>query len=158
MIKIFGCVVFLLMISCNDRSSSSSKQTRSVKDTVAAPVPQPRNIDGCYQLVIAKDTASMKLVSSGDAVSGHLTYHRFEKDSNDGEFSGNIYPNGQIIVWYKFQAEGMISIRQSVFKIVDKGLAEGFGEVVMQHDTVVFKFPRALSFEDKHLFTKINCP
>lgn len=160
MIKvIFGCLLIGLA-SCNE-----NKKTKKIidaafeKDSLAmGPANGSGDISGCYQMVIEKDTAIMNISITGDSVSGQLAYNRFEKDRNEGDFTGNIFPNDEIKVWYKFKSEGTISVRQSVFKIKGNALAEGYGDVVMQHDTVVFKFPTALNYEENHLFRKVNCP
>lgn len=160
MIKTSFCGILVALASCNDGTGSKeSSSTITEKDTLNAAVNNvSRDISGCYQLVIEKDTAIMKIKSEGDAVSGHLTYKRFEKDSNEGDFTGNIYPNGEINVWYNFKSEGTLSVRQSVFKIKENALAEGYGDVGTQHDTVVFKYPTALQYEENHLFVKVACP
>jgi hypothetical protein len=160
MIKIiFGCLLIALT-GCN-----GNKKTREIinadnkKDSVdISPSASSLDISGCYRMIISKDTALMNLSVKGDAVSGQLTYKRFEKDSNEGDFTGNIYPNGEMNVWYKFNSEGKMSVRQSVFKIKRNALVEGYGDVKAQHDTVVFKFPTALTYEENHPFVKIACP
>ncbi len=160
MIKIiFGCLLVTL-IACNGNKKTKEIITAAIeKDSADLSMARnPQEISGCYRMIIEKDTAYMKISVSGDAVSGQLAYNRFEKDSNEGDFVGNIYPNGEMNVWYKFKSEGVISVRQSVFKIKKNALAEGYGDVTMQHDTVVFKFPTALTFEDNHPFLKTACP
>ncbi len=160
MIKIiFGCLLVALA-SCNGNKKTKEIIKAAIeKDSADISLARnPEDISGCYRMVIEKDTAYMYIKVSGDAVSGQLAYNRFEKDSNEGDFTGNIYPNGEISVWYKFKSEGVISVRQSVFKIKRNALAEGYGDVTMKQDTVVFKFPTALTFEDNHPFVKTSCP
>ncbi|MEO6404212.1 MAG: hypothetical protein ABIY51_05400 [Ferruginibacter sp.] len=163
MIKLLSICTIILFISCN---TSNEKKVENNTGVIAdssivskvPPGPEVKDISGCYQMIISKDTAYMKLQSAGDAVSGHLSYKRFEKDSNDGDFTGNIYPNGEVSVWYTFKSEGMISVRQSIFKIKENSLAEGYGDIEMKHDTAMFKYPHALAFEENHPFIKVNCP
>ena len=35
--------------------------------------------------------------------------------------------------------------------------AEGYGDIKMNNDTAIFKYPHALNFEEKHPFNKVNC-
>lgn len=160
MIKFICCFAVVALTACNGSTNSKeSSNITHVNDSINSPANLATlDISGCYQLVIQKDTALMQITRTGDSVSGHLTYKRFEKDSNDGDFTGKVIPNGEVVVWYKFQSEGALSVRQSVFKIKEDALAEGYGDVSSQHDTVVFKFPTALSYEENHPFVKVACP
>lgn len=152
--------MLIALISCNGNPGpENTRENTTEKDSSSTTVnANDKDISGCYQLIIEKDTALMKMTSAGDVVSGHLTYKRFEKDSNDGDFTGNIYPNGRMNIWYKFKSEGLISVRQVIFKINENALVEGYGDVTMQHDTAVFKYPTTLAYEENHPFIKVTCP
>ncbi|MEO7263952.1 MAG: hypothetical protein ABIW38_03520 [Ferruginibacter sp.] len=156
---IFGCLLISLA-SCNENKKTKEIINAAIKkDSIAIGLDKgSKDITGCYMMIIEKDTANMNISVTEDVVTGQLTYNRFEKDRNEGDFTGNIYPNGEIKVWYKFKSEGTVSVRQSVFKIKGNALVEGYGDVDMKHDTVVFKYPTALSYEENHPFIKVDCP
>jgi hypothetical protein len=170
---VFLCILafYLLaamLISCGPRSESSSSTTVTDHDTsVTATAPSNANdapakpaagqlAAGCYQMIIDKDTAWMNITPDGHSASGKLVYKRFEKDNNSGNFKGTI-TGDNLRGWYSFNSEGMLSVREVVFKIKNNALAEGYGDIAMRNDTAYFKYPQALQFEENHLYTEVNC-
>jgi len=112
---------------------------------------------GCYLMTIEKDTATMELKETGNGYKGNLVYKRFEKDGNNGTV--NFIQDGPYLKgWYAFNAEGMVSVRQVIMKKTAADLAEGYGDVTVVGDSVFFKYPANLNFEEKHPFIKRNCP
>ena len=111
---------------------------------------------GCRQMIIDKDTAYIALQESGDSLYGTLEYKRFEKDSNKGKIH-LLKKTGRAEGWYNFQSEGMNSVRQIILKLRGDSLSEAYGDIVMRSDTVMFKYPHALQFEEKHCYIKVNC-
>ena len=140
---------FILIASC-----SSHVDKKEIPNTDKQILKQ--DISGCYEMIISKDSAFMNINSDQNMVSGNLEYKRFEKDSNKGNFTGTINEN-YIDIWYNFQSEGIISVRQIRFKIDGEKLLEGYGDVEQKGDTVYFKYPQTLKYEDDHPFTKVNC-
>lgn len=141
--------IILLIASCN--SETNKKAELPVGNNISQ-----INLPGCYEMSISKDTARMKINIDGNQVSGDLEYKRFEKDSNKGTFSGT-FTEGIIDGWYNFQSEGLISVRQVIFKSEGEALLEGYGDVEQKGDTVYFKYPQTLKYEDDHPFKKITC-
>lgn len=139
----------LLVASCNSETNKKS-EISEVKEISQV------NIPGCYQMIISKDTALIKINIEGNLVTGDLEYKRFEKDANKGTFSG-IFKDGIINGWYTFQSEGIISVRQVIFKVEGETILEGYGDVEQNLDTVYFKYPQALKYEDGHPFIKVKC-
>ncbi len=152
-------IVALVLFSCNGQQKTSS--TASTGDQTKVETTgdnKPVSISsGCYRMVIGKDTATMKLNLSGSSADGDLDYKRFEKDSNHGTFKGSI-EGDKLIIWYNYSSEGMNTVRQTIFKISGESFSEGYGDVKQQHDTVLFSYPRTLSYEEKHPFTRVTCP
>lgn len=147
-------VIISGIVSCQSETSKPVASAVTVKDSL----PISPDISGCYRMIIEQDTASMQITQQGDSVSGNLSYYPYEKDRNVGGFRGTRKSN-IIDVWYTFQSEGKTSTRQSSFKIIGNTLAEGYGDVTLESDTIIFKYPTAnLNYEDKHPFTKITCP
>lgn len=152
--KLYILILIILGVGC----STNKKESES---TVSADVPvysKETLSFGCYTMVFDKDSAIMQIRASGsDSVFGSLHYNRFEKDDNSGDFAGKVDSN-KVVGWYKFQSEGMITVRQVVFKIIGDKLAEGYGDVNAKGDTAYFTYPHTLQYEDKHPFIKTSCP
>lgn len=146
--------LFIVAISaCNASKDNDSETTvqRPPISTIASLTP------GCYQMVVDKDSAIFKMDIQGDSVTGLLQYNRFEKDDNVGNFVGKADSN-KVVGWYKFQSEGVVTVRQVIFKIVDNKLAEGYGDVAATADTAYFTYPHTLNYEENHPFVKTTCP
>lgn len=152
--------LIITTVACIVILSACKQKTESVTTPQQVPVKHSDSTDrinGCYQMVISKDTAVFELIKNEKHVEGKLNYKRFEKDSNQGAFHGALN-DSTIVGWYRFQSEGMISVRQVVFKIrADGNLSEGYGKMEMKSDTAYFTLPHNLNFEDQHPYIKINC-
>lgn len=114
------------------------------------------SLTGCYQMVIDADTAFMKLNQANDSLYGTLLYKRKVGSLDDGEINLKT-TEGRAEGFYTFKKEGKLVVRQMVFKIKENALAEGYGDVKMQNDTAVLKYPHAINFEEKHSFNKVKC-
>lgn len=150
----------LLLISavffaaCNSQTETKSENTAdTLKNSVET---SAKSIDGCYTSILKQDTATLKINENGSAVSGDLTYNRFEKDSNKGIFKGEI-KDSLIIGDYTFQSEGKSSVRQVVFKISGANLIEGYGDINMNGDTASFKNISQLNYQNDQPFIKTDC-
>ena len=141
-------LLLLLLIACN---SKPQKET-AVKEAVSA----VSNLQGCYLSASDMDSASLKLNVNGNVVTGELKYDRYQKDKNSGMLEGTI-KDDLIIADYTFQSEGIVSVREVVFKITDESLLEGFGDIVMKGDTARFKDKTRLSFHGDRPFIKTIC-
>jgi hypothetical protein len=145
-------VVFLP--ACNSQTETKSENTAdTLKNSVETSAP---SINGCYTSILKQDTATLKINENGSAVSGDLTYNRFEKDSNKGIFEGEI-KDSLIIGDYTFQSEGKSSVRQVVFKISGANLIEGYGDINMNNDTATFKNISQLNYQYDQPFIKTDC-
>ncbi|WBL42564.1 hypothetical protein PBT90_17685 [Algoriphagus halophytocola] len=82
----------------------------------------------CFRYFGEKDTVFLTTHIDGTNITGTLDYSFFEKDKNSGTIEGEIRDN-MIIAEYTFQAEGLTSKRQVVFKNTEEGWKEGFGEM-----------------------------
>lgn len=152
--KFYIPALALVMISCN-----SSEESTTTPDAQVAPLHSKESLSfGCYRMIVNKDSAIMQLnLTKGDSVIGTLQYNRFEKDDNSGDFVGTIDSN-KVIGWYKFRSEGVITVRQAIYKIVGDKLAEAYGDVTATGDTAYFAYPHTLNYEETHPFEKIPCP
>lgn len=146
--KILLSILIFVFISCSSNKNESNE--------VILPVKTPVSLSGCYQMIIENDTATLKIVQQNDSISGDLIYNRYEKDDNTGRFAGKI-TDDKIIGWYTFNSEGIISIRQVIFKIDSTSLYEGYGDIEQRNDSAIFSYPQTLDYETKHPFLKTDC-
>ncbi|MDB5245720.1 MAG: hypothetical protein JWQ40_114 [Segetibacter sp.] len=153
-------IASLFITACNSPaktdtvSENAITDTSITDDTYIATTPIP--IAGCYAWAVNKDTATMKLEASGSMVKGSLLYDWSEKDRNSGMING-VIKDSLILANYTFEAEGMTSVREVVFKISGASLLEGFGDVNAEGDTVKFKNRAELQFMNDRPFEKIEC-
>jgi hypothetical protein len=150
-----------LAVSCQQSGTTTEQTSDSIvtsTDTAATATTSHPAIDlRCFTQTAGKDKASLFMKINNDSVTGHLEYHRHEKDSNEGDFEGTIQ-NNIISVQYHFMSEGMMSTRQEVFKLEGErmytGLPASFnnqGEPVFEKDPANIKF-------DTIPFVKVLCP
>ncbi len=145
-----------LFAACDNKTSDTKVETViSAEDSISSNKDSP-SFTGCYMMVIEKDTAYMHLDDSAGYFTGHLSYKRFEKDSNRGTVTVKA-DKDKLKGWYSFFSEGQLSKREIIFKVNGSALAEGYGDVEMKDDTVTFKYPATLNFEDRHTFKKTEC-
>lgn len=144
-------------MACNNKSEVTVEEVKldsTEDDSHISTTPIP--LDGCYKMVISKDTATLRLNVVDSLVTGELRYHWFEKDWNDGSVKG-VVRDSLIILDYTFRSEGTLSVRQVVFKMSGTSLAEGHGDLDAKGDTVRFKNINTLTFQHDHPFVKTTC-
>lgn len=117
---------------------------------------EPVVLEGCYQMVVQRDTATLYLDVAGTAISGKLVYNHYEKDDNEGSFKGELRDN-LLIADYLFRSEGVTSTRKVAFKIRDSVLLEGYGEVLQRDAREIYQHTDRLQFDSTHPFRKIDC-
>lgn len=144
-------------VACNNKERSEETPPPA-RDTVTddshistTPIP----LDGCYRMVLNRDTAIVRLNVVDSFVTGELAYHWFEKDRNDGSVKG-VVRDSLLILDYTFRSEGMLSVRQVVFKVSGTSLVEGTGEMTT-NDTIRYKNIDALQYQYDHPFIKVSC-
>lgn len=111
--------------------------------------------EGCYKMIIKKDTANLSLQIQDSLVTGNLDLWS-EKDQNRGSFKGYI-KDSLLIADYTFQSEGTTSVREVVFKLRNGKLYEGSGDILQQDDKVIFKQREQLQFDTTHPFVRATC-
>lgn len=136
--------------------ASCSTENNKAVNTPSSDEIKPINYSGCYEMIISRDSALLNIDFDGNMVSGKLEYRRFEKDSNKGTFTGT-FNDGIINAWYNFQSEGILSVRQLMFKVEGENILEGYGEMEQIADSAVFKYPQTLKYENRHPYIKIQC-
>ncbi|TCZ72948.1 hypothetical protein [Flaviaesturariibacter aridisoli] len=143
--------VLLGLMACNERvpaSGSAASDTATTTGTTAAPAA------ACYRYTGNGDTVNLRLDPTG---SGPLEYQLKEKDRNRGTFTIATNEGGLLRGWYRFQSEGMESVREEVFRKDGDALVPGYGEIVQQGDTARFAPGAALQFDSKRALRPVEC-
>ncbi len=149
--------VVSILYSCNNEKVLAAASEREDNGTTKNNGKPDSLKEGCYTAIAGRDTAYMQLSYSGaNNYGGALQYKRFEKDSNSGSFTATLQ-NNKLTGWYSFSSEGKTSIREVCFRLKNNGMEEGYGDVQMRSDTILYKYPTALQFDDKHPFIKVTC-
>jgi hypothetical protein len=114
----------------------------------------PNSLSGCYVSQLKQDVYTLILKSTDEnTVTGKISFNNFEKDSSSGSFNGT-FDNNILLGNYSFDSEGMHSNRQLIFKKVDAGFVEGFGEVKSLGDSEVFADLNKITYEPNLTFVK----
>lgn len=154
--------IAIVLVACN--TNGKEGQANAVTDSVITPTSEGQpatvsvdtSLSGCYSMIEKRDTASFQLEVKGSTATGPLTFHPFEKDRNDGTFQGDI--EGNILTgWYLFKSEGVMSIRQVIWKIQDGTLIPGYGDMKERNDSSIFVDPTKLQFDNSRSFVKVKC-
>jgi hypothetical protein len=154
-------IISLLIIACNNSGGSANDNDTAANGPVEVDImPQAPPIDsaiqGCYSMINNRDTASLQLIIKDSAISGSLSYNLYQKDHNTGSFQGEIV-DGMLLAWYMFKSEGVMSVRQEVFKIGKDELWPAIGEVAVRNDTAYFSNPGQLKFDSTRAFKRVQC-
>ncbi len=158
-LKALVAIVSFAVASCNNGEQSSGQPETDKQDSLAKEntiVPADTSLPGCYSWIANRDTASLQLETKGPIVRGSLTYNLYEKDRNDGTFEGEVQ-NDILTGWYLFRSEGIMSVRQVVWKIRPGYLWPATGNVISRNDSVFFSSPDKLSFDSTRAFVKVKC-
>ena len=125
---IFTLLLALVLWSCGNGNNSAahteggSTVHGQANDTIVSSG-EPVRLEGCYQSVVQRDTATLYLNIIGNEVTGKLVYNHYEKDDNTGSIKGELRDN-HIYADYIFQSEGGTSAREVAFKLQDTVLQE----------------------------------
>ena len=110
----------------------------------------------CYQYISNKDTVTLKTNSADGLLTGTLDYNFYEKDKNKGTIQGKM--NGEMLIAdYTFSSEGMLSVRQVVFKKVANDLIEGYGEIEVKGNKAKFRNLDSVTFNNMIVLKNIGC-
>lgn len=160
-------MIFLLaaaiVAGCNSNTDTADSTGSDGTGTVhgnATPVgttdTKPLILDGCYQMIIRQDTATLELTIQDTTVTGKLVYDWNEKDRNTGTIKG-VLRDSLIIADYHFESEGMMSVREVVLRIGNDALSQGFGELSDNNGKIVYTDPSNLQYDTIHPFIKVPC-
>ena len=152
-------ILFLAAItiaSCNNEPKKSTKTVtaRDTLKTVENKIMIPAS--SCYSSTTDKDTFLLKVEVFPNVVTGKLSYNFYEKDTNKGEFDGQLYGD-TLLADYKFMSEGKLSTRQVIFLIKNNLATEGYGNMEEKNGKMVFKDLKGVSFGKGLTLKKVEC-
>jgi hypothetical protein len=152
-------LLILFLIACQGSNESpeagNDAATDSNTSTPDSTVPVTTG-EACFRKIMARDTFSIKIAQSGNAVSGTLSFDNYQKDSSKGTVKGS--SSGDTLkLWYDFTSEGMNSVMEIYFKRVGDKLVRGIGTMDVKGDTSYFSNPSDIKFEEKDAWNKIAC-
>lgn len=112
--------------------------------------------DGCFEMIMKRDTATLSLRVQDTLIQGELNYRWAEKDHNKGTINGTVQ-DSFLIADYTFESEGLTSVRKVVFKLKGDTLLQGYGELSEQNGKTVFTQIERLQFDTAFPFVRVNC-
>jgi len=166
MMKILIASGLALLAACNNPgdkmtsgpSGDSTGTSGSTDSTgyVGKPAGADTSIAGCYAYQKNRDTVTVELQMKGGNLAGPVVYNYYQKDRNDGTFQGEI--SGETITgWYLFRSEGVMSVRQEIWKVSGGKLVPGMGDRVEKGDSSYFRDASKLKFDSSMALVKVPC-
>lgn len=154
-VSLLFLVATILIISCNE--SQTKTEITAPADTstlVENKIMIPSST--CYSSITGKDTFKLKVEVFPNVVTGKLSYRFFDKDSNSGEFDGQLHGD-TLLADYKFMSEGKLSTRQVIFLIKDSVATEGYGDMEEKEGKMVFKNTKGITFGKGLILKMVEC-
>lgn len=157
MYRIVMAIFAFTLFSCGDDAGNTNNTATPGNENPQTTEPtKTHTVNGCYLRVVQRDSLIASLTQDGNNVTGRLAFDNYEKDASSGTVSGTI--DGDILkLIYRFQSEGMNSISEQYFKITDKGLIQGVGDVAVKGDSAYYSKPTDIKYDDKDGLTSIDC-
>jgi len=155
--KKFSIYLFaLLLFSCNNSSDSSAenKDSGTVRDEVNSSSSH-KDYSGCYRQVVGRDSILLQIDQHNDGFTGKMEFDNFEKDASHGTVKGQMQ-DGNIVLWYDFNSEGMHSVMEVVLRPVSSGLIRGLADVTNRGDTALLRHDK-LNFDPANTLEKFDC-
>lgn len=150
--NILAIATLVILTSCN--------KTKETDATIDTPKPdrkeQPAvtSNEECFRWISNKDTVDMRIVRTADNIRGTLRYMWFEKDKSNGTIVG-VFKRDTLRADFKFQSEGMTSLREVVFVRKGDQLVQANGEMAEKNGKMVFT--GKLDLDNSISMTKMDC-
>jgi hypothetical protein len=152
--RYFFFLAVILFTACNS-NEDTSKQTANGTDK-RAKAPEPIVASNCYMGTNNRDTVLLNLTTIDKKIAGNLQYNFFEKDKNNGTFSGEMHGD-TLLADYVFVAEGRTSTRQIIFLKKGNELVEGYAAMEEKENKVVFKNINTVDFSRGIVLKQVTC-
>ena len=157
---ILWCIAIVAVFSCtNETAGESSSIDTAGAHAGASNTGTLSTIalrDGCYEMVMKRDTATLQISLQDSLVTGSLDYRWHEKDHNTGTIKGYLR-DSLIVADYTFESEGMTSVREVIFKLEGDTLLQGFGNLKEENGKIIFTDRNTLQFTNANPFFRVKC-
>jgi hypothetical protein len=154
--KKYSLYFFLLLTACSNSSDPSDVNNDSsrvlINDNNGS---MNEGLSGCYRQVIGRDTILLQLEEYNARFTGKMEFDNFEKDASNGTVKGHL-ENGNIVLWYDFNSEGMQSVMEVILKPVSLGLIRAVGDVTSKGDTVLLNHDK-INFDPSNTLYQVDC-
>ena len=157
MIRFFSLLILSIsLLACQNNSGGATEMPEdSIKNKGLAKTPQQKP-EECYRYIAARDTYDIKITRNGNLVSGHMSFNNFQKDDSRGNFTGTYVSDNTLKIIYRFESEGMKSIREIFLRDEGNRLVTGIGEEDVEGDSAFSKKPENISFSGV-AYKKVDC-
>jgi hypothetical protein len=154
-------LILLFLAGCNnqpvaDAPAATGGSVHSNADDTLTTGNTPVVLNGCYEMILKQDTATLRIDLKDSTITGELAYHFKEKDRNNGTLKG-VLRDRYIYADYTFASEGTTSVREVVFRIEGQTLVPGFGDITEAGNKIVFRDKAAIQYGTEHPFVKVSC-
>lgn len=147
-----------LIIACSNQTAEPATDSTvhaNATDTIVTDA-TPMVIEGCYEMTMKRDTATMQLSVRDTLITGKLNYRFYKKDWAEGFLNG-VIRNDLIIADYTFNSEGMTTLREVIFRIHDNALWQGVGDLTEKNGKVVYLNRDNIQYNSIYPFVKVDC-
>lgn len=153
---------FTMLAACGNEASppaavndSAAAVHTGATDTIVTSA-EPFILNGCYQMIMKRDTALLQINLQDSTVTGNLEFRLNGQEKNPGTIEG-VLRDSLIIADFTFQSQNTISVREVIFKLKAGSLLQGYGELTKKENKVVYKDPGQLLFHSDFPFLKVDC-
>jgi len=151
-IFIIVCIA-ILSFNCKNKSANKHSSENSAEQSIEKSATTLLEL-GCYVYNDGKNKINFEITQTGNHIKGNLNYELYEKDANTGVFKGRL-TNDTLLGIYTFNSEGVESSREVAFKVQNKALIEGYGE--LNEAGNAFKNKKAIHYNSKMPLKETDC-
>ncbi len=159
-ITYFFAMLVMTMAACKQSNSSRDE----IKDPSQIELPttelngkEAALPDGtyCFQYTMKRDTYTLDITLTGGMATGQMAFDNYEKDSSHGTITGTLTED-ILNVSYRFESEGMSSVRNINLKVRGDMLITGIGAEEVKGDSSYIKDPSTIKYEGL-IYSKVDC-
>ncbi len=149
-----GIVATLMLITACQQKSASNATESNASNTAAA----QELSDGsfCFEHAVGQDTTFVKLIITGNDVSGQMNWGAYEKDGANGTLQGTRNGNEISAIW-TYVIEGSNQTEEVMFKIEGDQLMRKVGELEDSNNDGNLKLKDPANATYSETFVKVTC-
>lgn len=160
--KFLGLLVIVFPFLVTSCKQDTNKDERLPADRIDLPKtdatrPDQALRDGwhCFEYTMDRDTYDIRLNINQQAVTGHMRFKNYQKDSSEGAITGTLVED-ILNIYYNFESEGMSSVRQIMLKVRNNLVITGEAEEVHRGDSALIGNPDAVVYEGI-IYSRVIC-